>query len=195
MFEGDGRQDLQSLIDSGSIMEESIRTPQYALDATGTTMKSEEHFWAFQDELLSDVRQLPSEGIHVLSTHVCILITQCKFPHPQMQEMLKIMVLQHAVWFYEARNRICQQDQSLLSQCKLLESWCEQYKKAKEYGQADLASITAVTSSASSIHANALTTQAPCNKCGYSHPPNKCPAKEQTCYTCISHNHYTALCK
>ena len=128
MFEGDDRQALQSIIDNGTIMEESMIVPWHALDAIRTTIKSEEHFWAFQDKLLSDIRQLPGEDIHALSMGICNLITQCKFPHPQMQEMFKIMVLWHAVWLHEARDWICQQDQSqltyqsLLSQCKLLES-------------------------------------------------------------------------
>ena len=44
-------------------------------------------------------------------------------------EMLEIMVLQHAVRYHEARNLIRHQDQSqltyqtLLSHCKMLESW------------------------------------------------------------------------
>ena len=56
MFEGDDRQALQSLIDSGTITEESMKTPQHAIDAVWTTIKSEEHFWAFCDELLSNIR-------------------------------------------------------------------------------------------------------------------------------------------
>ena len=150
--------------------------------------------------LLSDVRQLPGKGIHALSTHICNLVSQCKLPQAETQEMLKIMVLQHAVCYYEARDWIHQQDQSqltyqsLLTQCKLLESRCKQCQEAKEKGWADLTSITAVTSSASSIHADALTTFAHCNTCGYSHPVNKCPAKGQTCYAWGGHNNYTALC-
>ena len=35
----------------------------------------------------------------------------------------------------------------------------------------------------------------PCNKCGYSHPVNKCPAIGQQCYTCSGSNHFTALCR
>ena len=34
-----------------------------------------------------------------------------------------------------------------------------------------------------------------CQKCGYSHPNNKCPAKGQQYYACGGYNHYTALCK
>ena len=82
MFEGDDRQALQSLKDNGTIMEECMKTPWHALDDIETTIKSEEHFWAFWDELLSDIRQLPSEGIHALSTCICNFITQCKFPTP-----------------------------------------------------------------------------------------------------------------
>ena len=54
--------------------------------------------------------------------------------------MLKIMVLQHNVRYHEARDWIRHQDQSqltyqaLLSHCKMLKSWCEQFQKAKERG-------------------------------------------------------------
>ena len=54
-----------------------------ALDAIGTAIKAEEHFWHFQDELLSNVCQLPDEGIHALSTYISTLIAQCKFSHGQ----------------------------------------------------------------------------------------------------------------
>ena len=98
------------------------------------------------------------------STHISTLTTQCKFLHGQTQEMLKIMVLQHRVSYHEARDWIHLQDQSyltyqsLLVHCKLLQSCCEQLQKAKEMGQADLMNITAATSSASSVHTNALPT-------------------------------------
>ena len=71
--------------------------PQLVPDAIGTTIKSEEHFWHFWDELLSCVHQLPDEDIHALFTHITSLIAQCKFPHGQTQEMLQFMLLQHAV--------------------------------------------------------------------------------------------------
>ena len=108
MFEGDDRQAVQSLIEKGTMTEESMKTPQHSLDAIGTTIKYEEHFWVFPDKLLSDVRKFPSEGIHVLSMCICNLIFQCKFPHAQMQVMLKIMVLQHTVWYHKDRDWICQ---------------------------------------------------------------------------------------
>ena len=181
------------LIDNGTIMEENIKTPHDALDAISTTIKAKEHFWAHRDELLPDIRQQPNGCIHALSQHIYNLITKCKLPHVQAQEMLKIMLLQHAVCFHEAREWICQQDQSkltyqsLLSHCKLLESRCEQYHKARERGRADLMSISAATASASSVHTNALTTQAHCNKCSYMHPPNKCPAGDPSS-TATVHN-------
>ena len=129
------------------------------------------------------------KGIHALSQCICDLITNSKFTHAPTIEMLKIMVLQHAVKYHEARDWIRQQDQSqlmyqaILSHCKMLEAWCEQYQKAKERGHADLASITATTSS---LHLDALSSSSKhcCKKCGYSHPNTKCPAKGQQCYTC-----------
>ena len=112
------------------------------------------------DELMSDVWQQPGEGTHVLSQCICDLVTNSEFAHPPSQEMIKIMVLQHAVQYHEARDWIRQQDQSqltyqaLLSHYQLLEEHCEQYQKARERGHTDLAFIT--TASTSSIHMDAL---------------------------------------
>ena len=65
-------------------MEESMKTSHATLDATGTTIKSKVHFWAHRDELFSNVRQQPSEGIHVLSLCICNLVTKCtKCPFPK----------------------------------------------------------------------------------------------------------------
>ena len=114
----------------------------------------------------------------MLSQHICDLITKSKFTHAPTVEMIKIMVLQHVVKYYEARDWISQQDQSqlayqaLLFHCKMLEAHCEQYQKAKERGH--LASITVATSS---LHLDAISQSKPCcNKFGYSHPNGKCPA-------------------
>ena len=76
MFEGKDRQTIQSLIDNGTITAEHQKMPQEALDAISTTIKAEDHFWNFWDEHLSDVCQLPHEGIHALSTNISTLITQ-----------------------------------------------------------------------------------------------------------------------
>ena len=168
MFEGEDRQALQILTDNQTITLENMKKSRASLDAIVTTIKSKEHFWAHRDELISDVRQQPSEGIHALSQCISDHVTKCKFPHPETQEMLKIMVLQHAVCYHEARDWIRQQDQSqltykaLLSHCKLLEPSCEMYQKARERGCANIASI--IVASASSIHTDALTTS-PHNCC------------------------------
>ena len=82
MFKGEDRKSLQSLIDNGTITTESQKTPKLVLDAIGTTIKSKEHFWHFWDELLSNICQLPGEGIHTLSTHICTLITIVSLPTP-----------------------------------------------------------------------------------------------------------------
>ena len=86
-----------------------MKKPRAALDAISTTIKSEEHFGVHQDEPISDVRQQPGEGIHVLSQCISNLISKCRFCHPKTQEMLKIMVLQHAVQYHKARDWIRQQ--------------------------------------------------------------------------------------
>ena len=104
MFEGEDRQVLQTLIDNGTMTPEHMKTPNAALDVIATTIKSEEHFWAYRDELMSKVWQQPGEGIHVLSQCICDLVTKSKFAHPPTQEMIKIMVLQHAVQYHGARD-------------------------------------------------------------------------------------------
>ena len=96
MFEGEGWKTLQSLINNGTITPESQRMLQKLLDTISTMIKDEECYWHFWDELLSDVHQLPNEGIHALNAHITTLIYQCKFPHSKTQEMLKLMILQHA---------------------------------------------------------------------------------------------------
>ena len=76
MFEGEDRKALQTLTDNGTMTPEHMETPKAALDVIATTIKSEEHFWAYRDELMSDVQQQPGEGIHVLSQHICDLGTK-----------------------------------------------------------------------------------------------------------------------
>ena len=104
------------------------------------------------------------------------------------------MVLQHVVRYCEAHGWIWLQDQSqltykaLLAYCQLLKSQC------KEKDQADLTSLLALTSSASSIHQDALTTLPKCPKYGYSHP-HKCPAYGKECFNCDSLNQHTTLCR
>ena len=201
MLEGEDRKALQTLIDNGTITSEHMKTPRAALDAIAATIESEEHFLAHRDEFVPDMQQQPGEGIHALSQCICNLMTKSKFMHCPTIEMLKIMVLQHAVRYHEARDWIRHQDQSqltyqaLLSHCKMLESWCEQFKKAKERGHTNLASVTTATSS---LHMDTLSLSPKhyCKKCGYSHPQTKCPAKGQQCYyTCSGYNHFTVLCQ
>ena len=88
MFEGEDRKALWSLIDSSVVTAEHMLTPKAALDAIGTTIKSEEHFWAYRDELMSDLQQLPDEGIHALSQHICDLNTKSKFGNTQTVETI-----------------------------------------------------------------------------------------------------------
>ena len=95
MFEGEDRKALQNLIDSGVVTAEHMLKPKATLDAIATTIKSEEHFWAHRDELMSDLQQQSDEGIHALSQHICELINKSKFTHAPTIEMLKIMVLQN----------------------------------------------------------------------------------------------------
>ena len=147
------------------------------------------------------VWQQPGEGIHVLSQCICDLVSKSKFAHFPTQEMLKIMVLQHAVQYHEARDWIRQQDQSqltyhaLISDCKLLEQCCEQYQKTKEGGTLTQASITIASSSSIHMDALSLPHHNYYQKCGYSHPNTKCLVQGQQYYACGGYSHFTAPCK
>ena len=57
MFKGEDRQALQTLIDNNTISPEDQLTPVSALKAIQSSIKDEEHFWHYRDELMSDFRQ------------------------------------------------------------------------------------------------------------------------------------------
>ena len=126
MFTED-RQILQRLIDNNTITPEDQLTPSHAPKAIQTTIKEEEHYWHYRDEIMSDIRQQPNDQIHTLNTGITTLINNCRFQDHQRTEAIKIMLLQHAIKFHEARDWIRLQDpatltyQSLLNHCKLLE--------------------------------------------------------------------------
>ena len=158
MCTGDDRQAFQTLIDNNTITPEDQLTPSHALKAIQTTIKEEEHYWHYRDEIMSDVRQQPNEQIHTLNTRITMLVNNCRFQDCQTTEKIKIMLLQHAIKFHEARDWIRLQDQStltyqsLLNHCKLLEKQCEQFQKAQQKGRTDLTTITAASATNSSIH-------------------------------------------
>ena len=203
MFQDDDRQTLQDLIDNNTITAEDQLMPTSALQAIQRTLKEDEHFWHFRDELLSDFRQEPNEGIHSLSNRITNLINNCKFTDSNTKETLKPMLLVHAIKYHEARDWIRLQNQStltyqsLLAHCKLLEQRCEQFRKAQLKGRAELTTITVAASVTSSVHQDTVTThkKSNCTRCGYNHPKGSCPASGQQCYNCSRFRHYTALCK
>ena len=86
------------------------KEPEDVPAAIVTTIRSKDHFWHFWDELLSDVCQLPNKVIHALNTCITTLVSQCKVPHLETQEMLKLMVLQHAMWYHKTKDCIWLQD-------------------------------------------------------------------------------------
>ena len=136
MFQGEDRQAIQTLLDNNTITPEDQHTPGHALKAIQTSIKEDEHFWHFRDELLSNVRQESQKGIHSLNNRITTLINNCKFTNTSTKETLKLMLLAHAIKYHEAREWIRLQDQtrltyqSLLNHCKLLEQRCEQYCKS-----------------------------------------------------------------
>ena len=127
MFAGEDRQALQTLIDNNTITPEDQLTPSHTLKAIQTTIKEEEYYWHYRDEIMSDIRQQPNEKIHTLNTRITTLVNNCRFQDHQTTETIEIMLLQHAIKFHEARDWIRLQDpatltyQSLLNHCKLLE--------------------------------------------------------------------------
>ena len=56
MFTREDRQTLQTMIDNNTITAEHQLTPINALKAIKTTIKEEEHYWHYRDEVLSDIR-------------------------------------------------------------------------------------------------------------------------------------------
>ena len=171
------------------------------LKAIQSVIKEDVHFWHHREELLTDLQQLPNEGIHALSTHIITLVGKCRFPLQEVKEMMKLMVLQHAVKYHEVHDWICLQDQdtltyqSLLSYCTQLEARCEQFQQAQVKGGAQLTILTMASATPSSLHVQSATTNVTCKRCGYTHPCTSCPAFNKECYNCHNKGYFTALCR
>ena len=170
------------------------------LKAIKSVIKEDVHFWHHRDELLTDLQQLPDEGIHALSMPIITLMDKCKFPLQEVKELMQLMVLQHTVKYHEACDWICLQDQSaltyqsLLNYCTQFEARCNQFKRAQVQGRAQLTSITSASAS-QSLHIQSATTQITCKRCGYTHPHANCPTFNKECYSCHTKGHFTALCR
>ena len=106
MFQDEDCIALQTLIDNQTISPDAQQTPSLMLKAIQSVIKEDVHFWHHRDELLTDLQQLPDEGIHTLSTHIITLVGKCRFPSQEIKEMMKLTVLQHAVKYQEAHNWI-----------------------------------------------------------------------------------------
>ena len=115
MFQGEDRQTLQTMINNNTITAEDQQTPTKAVKAIQLCIKDEEHFWYFRAEVMSDVQQQPNEQIHALNTRITTLVKNCRFQDQNTTDTIKIMLLQHAVRFHEARDWICLQDQNQLT--------------------------------------------------------------------------------
>ena len=200
MFEGEDCQALQTLIDNQNISPDAQWT--LALKSIQSVIK-DAHFWYYHDQLLSDLCQLPEEGIHSISNRINTLVSKCRFPNEEVKEIVKVMVLHHAVKYHEARDWIHLQDQStltcqsLLAHYKQMEARCEQFQQAQAQGRAHLTTITAASFRHSSLHANtqSATTHQNCSRCSYFHPHVSCPAFGHECYNCHGTGHFTALCR
>ena len=201
MFEDEDCLALQTLIDNKTITPAAQWTPSLALKAIQSVIKEDVHFWHHRDELLTDLQQLPNEGIHALSTCIATIIGKCSFPLQEIKDMLKFMVLQHTVKYHEVWDWIHLQDQStltyksLLNYCTQLEARREQFKQVQAQGRAQLSSITVVSATPSSLLAQSGITNICCKRCGYTHPCAHCPTYNKECYNCHSKGHFTALCR
>ena len=201
MFKVEDHQALQTLIDNHTISPEAQQTSSLALKAIESIIKEDVHFWHHRDELLSDLHQLPNKGIHALSICIITLFGKYKFPLQEGKEMMKVMVLQHAVKYHEVRDWIHLQDQDaltyqfLLNYCTQLEASCKQYQQAQAQSRAQLTTITAASATPSSLHTNmqSATTNVSCKRCGYTHHHVNCPAFNRV--ICHNKGHFTALCR
>ena len=106
MFTGEDHQALQTLINNGTITPEDQKVCIRVVDAIQRTITVKEHFWHQQYEILSDLRQKIEYGIHILSNHITTFMNNTKFEHLETEETLKIMLLQHAVYYHQARGGI-----------------------------------------------------------------------------------------
>ena len=201
MFTREDRQALQTMIDNNTITQADQCTPIQALKAIQTTIKDEEYYWHYRDEIMSDIRQEPQEQVHALNTRITTLVTNCKFPDQQTTETMKIMLLQHAIRYHEAHEWICLQDpatltyKSLTQHCKWPEQWCKQFRKAQQKGRVELTTLTTASATHTSLHQDAITTYCNCHRCGYSQQQNNCPAIGQRCHKCKGMNHFSSLCR
>ena len=118
MFKGEDCQALQTLIENNTVTPEAQKTPE-ALKAIQSIIK-DVHFWHHHDQPFSDFHQLPEEGIHTLSNRICATIAKCQFSSQEVRDMMKIMVLQHAVKYHKVRDWTHLQDQSTLRYRSLL---------------------------------------------------------------------------
>ena len=120
-----GQTSTTTLIDNNTITQEDQCTPIKAPKAIQTTIK--EHYWHHRDEVMSDLRQQPDEQVHTLNTRITNLVNKYSFKDPQTTGTIKIMLLQHAIRYHDARSWICLQDpatltyKTLLQHCRLLE--------------------------------------------------------------------------
>ena len=127
MFEGQDHQALQTLIDNNTVTPETQKTPVQALKAIQSVIK-DVHFWHHCYQLFSDFCSCLRKVYIALSNRICAIIAKCQFSNQEIRDIMKIMVLQHAVKYHKARDWICLQDQStlmyqsLLAHCRQLEA-------------------------------------------------------------------------
>ena len=100
-FKGEDHQALQTLINNQPISRHAQQTPPLGLKAIQSVIKEAVHFWHCCDQLLSDLCKLAEEGICTLSNSLNTLVSKCKFPREEVKEIIKVMVLQHAVKYHD----------------------------------------------------------------------------------------------
>ena len=182
MFTGKDRQASQTLVANSTIKPQIQEIPKLIFNAIQTTIKADKHFWHYQDEPVSDLWKKSDQPIHSLPTCIIQLMNSCLFSNSNMKETFKITILQHAIIYHGARDWTHLQNQStltydkLLFHCRMPETWCKQFQKAKGKGHTELTTITKATWSTSLIHQDTLNTQLNYTRCGHSHPSANCPA-------------------
>ena len=110
MSERDDCQALQTFIDNQAISPDTQQTSAIALIAIQSVIKEDVHLWHYCDQLLSNLHQLPDEGINSLSNRINTLVSKHRFPSEEIKEIMKVMALQHAVKYQKVRDWIHLQD-------------------------------------------------------------------------------------
>ena len=145
IFDWDDHQALQTLLGNNTISAEAQFTssPSPWCNTIESSKKDHPFLALSWHEILSHLHQLPDEGIHSLNTCINTLVQiSQKFTIKETWETIKLMFLQHAIKYHEARNWICLPESkhpdltmSPEAHCKQFEQCCEAVAASQSSGE------------------------------------------------------------